>query len=164
MTAPTLTPAPADGDQPATVEWVLDATRNGYEHDYRAWGRSAAALASEFPDLLHLLAIEALTARARGRVTREAKRTADGVTRVLADAETGQASLWVLWTDSEKVRIHGDRIEREGRQKVALGRRMKAVADAMDLHPGMTAQDAWAAVGGDPAALDEAEEGTGTDG
>ena len=158
MTAPVLTPAPADDDRPVNVEWLLDQTRNGYETDYRAWGRAAATLASEYPDLLDQLAAEALTARARGRVTREAKRTADGVARLIADAETGQASLWTEWTDPDKVRAHGARIEREGDRKVALGRRMQAVAGAMDINPGMSASDAWAAIGGDPALLDEAEE------
>jgi hypothetical protein len=166
VTAPVMTPAPADEPEAATIEWLLDATRNGYEHDYRAWGRAAAALATEFPDLLEQLAVESLTARARGRVTREAKRTADGVARVIADAETGQVTAWPDWTDSIKVRTTGDRIEREGRQKVVLGRRMKAVADAMDMvGGGVSGRDAWAAIGGDASLLDEAEDlPTGTDG
>lgn len=165
MTAPVMAPVPADEPEAATIEWLLDTTRNGYEHDYRAWARSAASLASEFPEIRDALVIEALSARCRHRVTREAKRTADGVARLIADAETGQASFWTLWTDAEKVRAYGDRIEREGRQKVELGRRMKAVAGAMDLHPGLTAADAWAAIGGDPSLLDEADDlATGTEG
>jgi len=157
VTAPVMTPAPADEPQAATIEWLLDQTRNGYDHDYRAWGRAVAALATEFPDLLEQLATEAATARARSRITREARRTVDGVARLIADSETGQATLWTEWTDAEKVRAYGSRIEREGDAKVALGRRMKAVADAMDLAPGLTASEAWASIGGDPALLDEAE-------
>ena len=159
MTAPLMPTTLSDDLPPATIEWVLAQTRNGWSQDYRSWGISAAALLREFPELMAAVTIEAMVAKARHHMTREARRTADGIARVLADAETGQVTAWPDWTDPERVRAHGDRIEREGRQKVALGRRMKAVADAMDLAPGATARAAWVAIGGDPAALDEAEEG-----
>lgn len=45
MTAPVMVPAPADEPEAATIDWLLDQTRNGYETDYRAWARSVAATA-----------------------------------------------------------------------------------------------------------------------
>ena len=159
MTAPVMAPAPADEPEAATIEWLLDTTRNGYETDYRAWARSAASLASEFPELRDALVIEALNARCRGRMTREAARTADGVARVLADAETGQISAWPDWTDAAKVRMEGQRTRRIGQRYLDRGDRMIAVADAMDLAgEGVSGRDAWAAIGGDPSLLDEADD------
>lgn len=166
MTAPVMAPAPSEDSHPLTVDWILDQTRNGYDTDYRQWARSAASLASEFPELRDALVIEALNARCRNRMTREAQRTADGIARVIADAETGQVSAWPEWTDSKKVRDEGIRAERTGQRHIARGRRMQAVADAMDIAPaGTSARDAWAAIGGDPFLLDEAEDlATGTEG
>lgn len=159
MTAPVLIPAPSEEPTPVTVEWILDQTRNGYETDYRAWGRAAAALASEWPDIRDALVIEALNARCRGRMTREAKRTADGIARVIADAETGQVSAWPDWTEPQRVRDEGVRTQRLGERHIARGRLMQAVADAMDMSAaGTSARDAWVSFGGDPTALDEADE------
>lgn len=165
MTAPVLIPAPADEPEAVTIDWLLTATRNGYDHDYRAWGRAAAALATEYPDLRDQLVIEALNARCRKRMTREALRTADGIARVLADAMTGQVSAWPEWTDPRMVREEGERAKRLGKRHIDRGNLMIAVADAMDLSAeGTSARDAWVSFGGDPSALDEAEEATGTDG
>ncbi len=144
--------------EPITVEAILTDTRPVDRSDYRSWGRAAAAVVSGHPVLAEAELIGAMTAKARSRVTREQKRTGDGVARMLADIETGQASLWMTWVDPIKVRATGERIEAEGGRKTALGQRMQQAADCMDAHEGLSAYAAWLAEDLDPAALDAAED------
>ena len=141
-----------------TIETILNDTRPEDVADYREWGRRAGTLLSQYPEQAADVLIDAMTARARGRIAREADRSRDGLARVVVDSISGQMTAWDTWTDATALRETGKRLVREGDKKLKLGQKMQQAADCLDAHPGLTARDAWVAEGLDPAELDAASE------
>lgn len=139
-----------------TIEAILSETRPADPFDYTEWGARAGRALAEHPEEAVAVLIAAMTARARGRIAREASRTRDGLARMVADAETGQMSVWETWTSAPKLRLVGRSFIAEGQTKLRLGQLMQQAADCIDAHPGLTAREAWAAEGLDVGELDAA--------
>lgn len=144
--------------QLTTIESILDETRPPSSDDYHEWGELAARRAAEMPEIVYAVLREAMVARARKRLTVEAGRTVNGIATAIADARTGQSTIWRLSTDARWLRERGQALVAEGRTKVALGQLMQQAADCIDAHPGLDARAAWVAQGLDPAELDAASD------